>query len=195
MFYLIFALRLFKNSLIFFALSLPLMLVGIIVLIPLVALGYEIGKLPVLFRWFDSADPFVGRNTEVIESVNTQGRKAIYNWLALRNPINYFNYKYLGFVWNNPEVKTYTSYAESFDITKPFPDIGDSTGDAPGFKYIEVKQDGKTYYEYYYIKKYNEKQCLRFRMGWKIGNPYQNNNGEIQQDVLVFQPLKSYSGI
>lgn len=183
-FWLYFCIRFLKHLLIFLCVSLPLTLIGIIVLAPVTSL-YNIGKLPLIFRWFDSADPFVGRDISVIHAINQEGYWRKYCWLAFRNPINYFSYKYLSFVWNRPKLLKYIGDDK----------VGDSTGDHPGLKYIEIEQDNRKYYEYYYIYKFNINKCLRFRLGYKIGNPIQNENGDIQQEVLVFQPYKSYNGV
>lgn len=180
----LFVLRLIKHLSIYFFISLPLIVVGIVAL-PVVAFFYDIGKMPIWSRWFDSADPYVGRDTTTIEIINKQGWFKKYWWVAIRNPINYFSYKYLSFVLDE----------DALFILEGEPNVGDSTGDIPGYKYIEVIQKDKTYYEYYYIKKWSKTKCFRFRMGYKIGDPYLNQKGEIQQEVLVLQPYKSYSGL
>ena len=178
----------------FLLVSLPLMLIGAIVLIPFIALGYKIGSLPIVVRWFDSVDPYVGRDTTVITRVNNgqfwdqysplQLKLNRYMWLAFRNPINYFTYKYLGFVWGRPEI-----------VVKGDSQVGDSAGKHEGLCYTEVRQDNKTYYEYYYIKKITNSSCIRFRFGYKIGDITKNKPGDIQQEVLVFQIFKSYTGV
>lgn len=189
-----FLFRLLKHLLILFFISLPLTLVGIVIL-PVCLIFSDIGALPLYLRWLDSADPYIGRDTTVITRINKGTYWSEYSslwciwfnkytWLAFRNPINYFSYRYLSFTWNSPVITVF----------KGSLDVGDSTGDIPGFKYLEVKQDGSTFYEYYFIYKMNSRHCLRFRLGYKIGNPYRNKKGEIQQEVLVLQPYKSYAG-
>lgn len=183
-----FAFRLLKNLLSLFCIELPLQLLGAIVLIPLCAV-YKIGQLPRAFRFFDSADPFVGRDTSVIDCINATPEKSPYfwkngyitryNWLAWRNPINYFSYKYLGY--------TFTG-RESYDIIGSL-DVGDSTGKHEGLKIINLSTG---VYEYLYVKKVGDKACIYLRMGWKIVN-MQNRPGSFCQKVFTVS-YRSYSG-
>jgi hypothetical protein len=180
-----FSFRLVRHLLVFLFLCLPLMIVGMIVLLPACYLSKG-PQLPIFLRWLDCADFYVGRDTSVIEQKVKEGPLVWYNWIALRNPINYFQYKYLSFQW--PKNFKYLRYIPEDN------NIGDSTGDEPGLKYIEIETDGKVFYEYYYIKKWSLSTCLRFRLGWKIGDPTRNRIGDLQQFVLVLSPYKSYSG-
>lgn len=163
--------------------SLPLTIIGLVVLYP-ICKKYNISQFPKYFKWFDSVDSYISRDTSVIERVNTEGVNKKYYWVALRNPINYFSYIYLGFKWNNPTLKEYVGS----------PDVGDSSKDHAGYKYIEIQQDSSIYYEYYYVFKWSDTKCLRFRMGYKIGDPLKNKNGEYQEQVFVLQPYKTYKG-
>ncbi len=185
-----FLLRLLKHLAILLLLSLPLQLVGIF-LVP-IGILFSRGslKLPAAFKWFDSADAWVGRNTETFQGIVDQGSWARYKWLAFRNPCNYFGYAVLGFVANNPmEILKYTG--------EEVHGVGDSSGDGAGYRTVEIQDivTGKTYYEYYYIRRLGQAHCFRFRMGYKIGNPKELGNGTAVEQVLVLQPYKSYTGI
>lgn len=176
---LLFLYRLSVNLLSFLLIQLPLQLIGIILLYPVCAV-YPIGAFPALLRWFDSADPYVGRDTSVIRKVQAQSLYERYNWVAFRNPINYFAYKYLGFRF--PEKTRYTLVGNL--------DVGDSTGDEPGYRYLETD---KGYYEYLYVKRIGLKSCFYFRLGWKLGG-LKNKPGSYCQQVFTIS-YRSYSGV
>jgi hypothetical protein len=132
-------------------------------------------KLPALFRWFDNADIYDEFNRNPItylSQVVPSGILGRYYWLAIRNPLNYFGYKVLG-------------YKASREIAGS--PIGDTGGKTPGFVHYEY--DGV--YEYYYIKKWSATKCLRFRLGWKLQG---TKAGSWAQWVLVLQPYKAYWG-
>ena len=181
--------RLLLNVLSFVLLQIPLQLIGIIIL-PILCLFYPIGSLPRIVRWFDSADPFAGRDTSVIDTLNTDPKASPYfwrnayltryNWLAFRNPTNYFNYFVLGFVFDGTE--TYKTVGNL--------GVGDTPGRFQGFKQIELS-NGK--YEYLYIKKIKANSCFYFRMGWKITD-LSNKKGDFCQQVFTIS-YRSYSGV
>ena len=144
-------------------------------------------NLPKYLRWFDNADLYVGRDVSTYLKVIFSGWWSRYTWLAFRNPTNYFNYVYLGFVFKESFV--YIKHNSEEDK------IGDTSKE--GFRHIElVNGDGKRYYEYYYIKKYwfNPKVCFRFRMGWKIKDN-KNKEKDAVQYCLVIAPYKEYTGV
>jgi hypothetical protein len=91
--------------------------------------------------------------------------KSRYDWLALRNPINYFQYDILGAHIDIDDVV----------ITK-----GDETNN-----YSEVETEACTYYEYYIAKPWLFGFIFRFRMGWKITSTYR----PIQQWVFTLNPF------
>lgn len=201
----VFLRRLIKDLASFLFIQLPLQLVGILILLP-VCYFYRIGELPKALRFFDSADPFIGRDTSVIDKLNTNPRSTPYfvyndlitryNWLAFRNPINYFGYKYLGYKFTGNE---YYSIKGSLEV-------GDSTGRTEGLKIIELSTGP---YEYLYVKKINpssilgrciglfkditKPSCFYFRMGHKIGD-YKNPVGSYAQKVFTIS-YRSYSGL
>ena len=198
---LLFSLRLLKHLALFLGITLPLQLIGIVLLIPTTLL-YDIGKLPKVLRWYDSADPFVNRDTSVIESINkgtssyyphTTNRLVLafhkYCWLAFRNPLNYFEYIHLG-------VKAdllFPSYIKRTYInpTDTGKDIGDHFGDAPGYEYIETRIGNNYYYEYYAIIPINypflKNKAIRFRMGHKLSG---SRVGNWIQHAFVFNPIQ-----
>ena len=70
--------------------------------------------------------------------------------------------------------------------------IGDDTG--PGLLHQEIYINNKNYYEYYYIYKWNQEKCFRFRMGVKLSDKILKK-GMWLQGVFVVQPYKSYWGV
>lgn len=183
-----FLLRFIKFTFIF-SLLVPLMLIGAILLLfvcPFVP--NDKLRLPALFKWWDIVDDYIGRDTSVIKKIYAQGWWARYCYIAWRNPINYFDYVYLGLHWTGKEI--YTFYNPSDD------NVGDTTNARPGFRYIEISQGDKIYWEYYLIWLYPFKQdtCLRFRMGWKIGNN-KNPANTVSQWCFVISPFKTFSGV
>lgn len=162
--------------------QLPLMGIGFICVSIWIGL-FNTVQLPRALRWFDCADFYNGRDTTVIRRIAAEGRWAHIYYITIRNPLNYFSYKVLGLVYNNPIVKK----------VEGNPNVGDTT--LPGLYFIEIEQDGKTYYEYYWIYKYSATTCFRFRMGWKIGSPDELVNGKPTQEVFVVSPYHSYSGV
>ncbi len=182
-----FLLRFIKHLVLFLVVLLPLQLVGAVILLPVCYL-YNNLPLPSLLRWFDGADQYVGRDTSVYDGVRKQGPWASYVWLAWRNPLNYFGYKVLGL--------DIQEIGETISDTPAWPvEIGDGTGQSPGLFHAEYIINGKVYYEYYYIFKYTQKLCLRFRMGHKLGHRVQLTKGRHVQFVGVISPFHSYDGI
>jgi len=194
-----FIIRFLKLLSSFIFIEIPLQLAGAILLLPLCAI-YDIGKLPRIFRYFDSADPFVGRDTSVIDSVSQLGWWAKYSWLAWRNPINYFEYTVLGFQFSAHFFAILTdSPPETSHDGIRIAEVGTSTGSVPGFFQAEIQLDKDIYYEYYWVYKYQlsvlKGKCFRFRIGHKIGHPRQNRQGSWCQHVLTINPFATYYGI
>jgi len=177
---LIFLLRFLFNLTKLLVICLPLELIGLI-LVPIALLipTYSY-RLPTYLRWFDSADWYTGRDTEIIETISVEGFWTRYYWLAIRNPLNYFGYKVLGHkVIDNTK-----------GIQSGTPNIGDTIGHVSGYQYNTLDN----IYEYYLIYKWNRSKCLRFRMGWKISNGPDNKINSYIQWVMVIQPYKDYTG-
>ncbi len=180
--------RLIINLLKFACVSVPLQLLGIIALatyIPFTSPAGNDKSLPYFLRWFDCADFYANRDTSTYLKVIAEGKFARWYWLAIRNPINYFNYMYLGFYMDS---KATTDFSMSTN-TRP---IGDSSDCNPGLWITEISCKDGNYYEYYYIYKWTSNYCFRFRMGWKIGQ--KGLTPGYVQDVFVISPFKSYNG-
>lgn len=183
-----FVYRLIKGLTTFIIVILPLQLVGILILYPVC---YLVGPkpLPAFLRWFDNADQYIGRDTSVYFSVRDSGTANIYYWLAIRNPLNYFGYQVLGVTLSGTELQTLHTALDSINV-------GDGTNDHEGLLYSEVKQEDKTYYEYYYIKKYaifKQIKCFRFRLGHKFTEI--SKNSEHVQWCFIISPYHSYDGV
>lgn len=192
-----FLLRLLINIFKFLCISVPLQLLGALILLPFLYYRHDkyARTLPSWLKWFDCADFYVGRDTSTyVNKIIPQGWWIRYCWLAWRNPINYFSYKYLGFLLEPPyKSLTYIKIPESEH------DIGDSSQDIEGFYYQEIEVNSKVYYEYYYIYVYtipftSIQKCIRFRMGWKLGQNIYAKYGHVQ-DVFVISPFHTFSGI
>lgn len=178
--------RFLKHLLIFVCVLIPLQIVSA-VLLPFVLPFYR-GPLPRALRWFDNADQFNGRDTSVYKSVIQQGIRYQYYWLVLRNPLNYFGYFVLGLTIN-------ANFTQRILHNAPDGEVGDATNCVPGLFYTEVEMEGKTYYEYYYIKTYtigSTVRCLRVRIGHKFGDDV--SYGQHTQFVGLISPWHSYSG-
>ncbi len=205
LFWLKFTGRLIKHVGLLLGVLLPLEIIGWVILLPILLVVKDNLRLPVIFKWFDNADLWVGRNTETYEGIVKQGTWARYVWLAWRNPINYFGYAVMG----------YTVPAEGMPPVSEqigVPGIGDHS--KPGFYYIELTwiekhlifnplsvlntnsltevEVAKRIYEYYYVHQWSADRCLRFRMGHKIGAIERNKPGSTMQYVSVIQPYKDF---
>ncbi len=199
-FYFVHAKRIAKHVAILIPLT-CLQIAGILpVGIALLFMSEKQKKLPWFLRWFDNADQYVGRDTSTYYAVCERGYWARLTWLTLRNPLNYFGYVYLGFQW--PEVNN----LEVVDCDYAQENVSDNK--QPGFYYAEVKIKSKekidTYYEYYgiwpYLPFWRERrkenfECIRYRLGWKIGAISRNHPGDPVQWVCVLTPFKTYKGI
>lgn len=181
-----FVLRFIKALFILFAITLPLEILGL-VLVPLGLIFQRHYRLPTILKWFDNADVWLGRNSETYELVvNTGSFLEKYHWLALRNPINYFGYAVLGVKQDTLRSRVQIEG----DIR-----VGDGAENVPGFLYQEFYDfdNNKDIYEYYYIHKWSATKCFRFRMGHKIGRTVLGDVSAIQY-VFVIQPYKDYHG-
>ena len=199
------AARVIKCVLILLFVSIPLQLVGAVLLLGYLpyqqnlilsnaGTGEELSyRLPVWLRWFDCADLYLefGRTpVTYLFKVVPQGWWVRYCWLAWRNPINYFSYSYLA----HKVVIRNINKAKTFEIGDP--EVGDSTNDHPGTFYVQIEDfDEKVIFEYYKIIKWSATKCCRIRIGHKIGALKDLKDGQYIQDVLVFQLYRSYAGI
>lgn len=85
-------------------------------------------------------------------------------WLAFRNPINYFKWNKLGFIWNKDTYKVlYTNNRTDVDNRYN-----------PGLYRVVVELDGKEYFEWYYVSntyQFFGARRVRIRIGWKLDDP------------------------
>lgn len=185
--------RFIKHLIIFLLILVPLQLTSIVALaiylpihLKLVSSGIKKSiKLPYLLRWFDNADQYIGRDVSTYLGVFGSGYSNLLYWLTLRNPLNYFGYVILGVQIKEPINQVLYTDLETIDVS-------DATGGRPGLFYTDIIQDGKTYYEYYYIYKYSATKCFRFRMGHKLGLLLKAKHAQF---VGVLSPYHSYNGI
>lgn len=179
-------LNILKQIAMLLVLLIPLQLIGgILLIVP--CIFYDIGKLPRLLRWFDSADPFAGRDVSAITLRNTMGSWSKYCWLAWRNPLNYFGYFVLGLDLDHTFVQNVYTDQDSYNV-------GDGFNQHEGIFYTEVIFKEKTYFEYYLIKKYSifgQIKCIRLRFGHKLGIA---SPGDRSEWVCCIQPYHSYDG-
>lgn len=158
-----------------------LVLAGIPILaIALLFVPRNATKLPYFLRWFDSWDVGLSGNGDYYASQkDPTGWWARFNWLALRNPINYFNYKYLAVDDHLHEI-TRSGHDNKTVLTDG------------GYSYVEMAEcvTGKVYYEYILEYKYHlfgKPVSFRFRLGWKFAG--RSHDGKYQW-VLQFHPFK-----
>ncbi len=182
--------------LVFFFIYIPVLLAGFIILaVALPFIGREKTELPRFLRWFDTFDPkeklwgaMHYSNPLRVDDIpkDPRGFMARYNWLAIRNPINYFQYKVLGEVWNDGWL--YASEGPS--------NVGDNEGHIGGKRVIIAGT--KPIYEYYSVRPYRllgRDLCVRTRIGHKIGNPEDRKEGDVMQFVVSWSPIHPYRGI
>jgi hypothetical protein len=198
-----FVYRFVLHLLILLLVSLPLQLLGIIVLaIVCPIIGDK--PLPKILRWFDNADQYIGRDTSTYLAVRASGWFNNYCWLALRNPCNYFGYVVLGTLIKNSIPIIYENSTTFFNNTNPssLDSVGDVSYSGSQITDIELLPYNEQIYEYYYVYRYkyisslfNTPLCLRVRIGYKIGDPNKLTIGEYIQQVFVVSPLHSFTGI
>lgn len=197
------SLLILKQVVMFLCVLLPLQILGWFILpIALLFIPKDQEYLPYFLRWFDNHEYHYSKLSHLDglagpDYYRKQNRiypyapfsfwrlwYYRYNWLAFRNPVNYFQYKVLGLPWVNNVflVRTFGN-----------PNTGDKTQD--GHYFIQVKVNNKMYWEYYAIVRYPfTKKCIRFRFGWKIGTIEENHAGEVVQWVCTITPMIDYTG-
>src|SRR5690606_22399774 len=110
------------------------------------------------------------------------GWLARFHWLAIRNPINYFQYKVLG---------RELSVNNSIKKIKGDLKVGTHDWNTRGYYYQEVENDGETLWELYVVYPLFKNYHFRLRMGWKIGGYFSRRSpGEHMQWVLAITPFK-----
>ena len=165
--------RFIKHIIVWILVELPLTLIGIPVLaIALLFIPREATELPRYLKWFDSWDVGLQGNGRYYDELKDKtGWWGRFNWLALRNPINYFNYKVMGC---KPD-SGYMWYIKTGDLSS----------------YTEVSSGNKIYYEYFYEKPYtvfNSQRIFHFKLGWKFGGRAHKG---VYEWALQVQPWKT----
>ena len=143
--------------------------VGILILYPCLCVGSP-QIVPLWLSWFDNYGKQYGND------INNRWR--VYYWLSLRNPVNNFQYRVLGFKWGIvDQVITYIQNG----VNSPTPEFS-----------TELVISGKRYWEecHYYKWPYLDRY-FRIRIGWKIGRIEENVNGEYVQWCFTITPFKS----
>lgn len=197
---------LIKHTLIFLFVTIPLQLVGIVVLpIVLLFIPKDRETLPAFVRWFDNAEIPLGIGSkddglagpayyrdEAIATYKKFVRSDYlalyicrYVWLAFRNPINYFQYKVIGFQVPKAGIKV---------IQPGDPFVGNKQGEHAGTSSLVIEANGKQYRDYYKVIKLGKTRCLRIRIGYKIGTVAERKPGDYRQFVYTFN-LAAYEGV
>jgi len=159
-------------------------------------------QLPAWLSWFDNAD-----NDGIYGDMANQQRNKAFgweptgflakmHWLMIRNPLNKFKYRVLGFCPAN--IERYSAVVEQPYVLGQF--VGDySSG---GLRYIEViLRNGQKKWEYYAVLPYmlgSKSLCFRARLGWVINNPNEPDEFQSQRRYFRFtcsiNPFKTYRG-
>lgn len=179
-------------------------------------------RLSSIFRWFDVGDTIdqkYGLNGDLPyqlrfldgDIVNPSAFKVWrmrYNWLALRNPLNWFQYNVLGIASNSiKKIESYTNEAdgtyfkyiaagEASDTLQEYllevPEVG-NWWNAGKRQIIATLKDGTEVREYYvvvlypkWIKRNGYRLCMRVRVGHKLGhNPLDQPRDRIQWTLTI----------
>ena len=152
-----------KHLLVFVFVVLPLILIGIPVLaIVLLFVKRDAVRLPSAFKWWDNHDSYGKPEKNPPDGLSGNPTKndwwSRFYWLALRNPLNYFQYRKLGFQHPIPVAHQYYNNG----IAYPDGVVQDL------FMHKRYKINGKDYFEIFYIKTFGSSRYLRLRIGWKI---------------------------
>jgi|DEB0MinimDraft_10_1074344.scaffolds.fasta_scaffold01596_10 hypothetical protein len=201
----------FRHAMTWLFLKMPLQILGYILLaiyIPFTLTDRRVHdcpdqRLPYLLRWFDNADirdQRFGLNGDPAHQARHKNlfiRR--YTWLAVRNPVNYFQRKIIGSA--NPWLLefhrvTHAKYKSPLAESKELTPVGDYIGHSEGWRIVEAyRYDYKMLWEYYLVKHYGNGKCLRVRLGYKLGHdPSDQKSGSIQW-VFSINPWKTYRGI
>jgi hypothetical protein len=140
-------------------------------------------KIGALVEKLSGTISYAGKNYEVNEDFGLL-KTALYRyrWIALRNPAYYFKFVVMGWHVVHPMVVEQRGDLPSAD--PEFYEVGDQSYDRDGWYYVEVRDMGKTYFEFYYCKTYSGKRPgkgLRLRIGHKIGNPKE----KLRRDKII----------
>ena len=190
--------RIIKHLLVLLLVKLPIQFMGIPIVATVLLLRPKVNRLPSLFKWWDVGDELdrvyglkgdLGYQADMIKKgYDPDGFWSKFNWLALRNPANYFQHHVLG--------KKFLDAAH-FDFHEESEIKGKPVGDwsAPGLRTADViMKDGSKIWEYYIVKRYKwfPSKCFRARIGWKIWEDEKPK--PTMQWVFSVIPFKSYKG-
>lgn len=197
---------------------LPMQLISAILLIGILPfIGEKDETLPAWCRWFDNGEIPLGRGSrddglagpayyrqprlERLDKIFRSRRISLYilryTWLALRNPVDYFRSRVVGF-------KTPSGGLVDYDVTHLDNEVGHHAWNHEGVSYLEVSFKGKTYFEYYRIYVYKgfvakvlkfftgKRHCARIRMGHRMEVPLKA--GEWNKFTFTTIPFKEYEG-
>lgn len=160
------------------AASISLTIVGAVVTLPLLLYVGPFSPLPNWASWFDNDIEPLGDYSRKPAIISAYGIKRIwlrYNWLALRNPANNFGVA----------MSVRAIPADRFILSG-----NQNTSDQgeQGWKFNRMLNGNDTLaFEFYYVKAWGDKQCLRVRLGWKIGD-------KPARLVCVINPFMTYTG-
>lgn len=157
-------------------------------------------SLPKAFRWWDNGETYFKPEDEpdgLLGPIYWRSKRGLldqdklsfgklwwerFNWLALRNPADYFGYK-IGLAVNKKLI-----LAKSAGNSN----VGDHKWSARGrYWQVVINGDGKKYWEYYRVSKYPLiEYALRIRWGWKISRYAKHRDGRVIPFVFSITPFK-----
>lgn len=196
-----------RNITILITIVLPLQFAGLFIL-SIVLLFYlkdkrcnsyklESQRLPTLFKWWDVGDEYdtrYGINGDLPYQYNWDKKskwsiyRMRYNWLALRNPVNYLKVRVLG------QKITRVNGKLKMEQSPGGVTIGDWY--SPGYvkrNYVESPDVNISEYYLIWVWPFKKDKCVRIRIGHKIGD------GEVYRRrwiswVCVISPWKTFRG-
>lgn len=155
--------------------------------LPAFAIGRD--HLPACLSWFDTPDnPLDGDGGFKAEHAPFKGEVTGWRrymnrvvWL-LRNPAYGFDIEVLGFPPDKLPNAATVSHSGGHSIS------GKNSED--GWYFLTIKDsDGKSAWQFFYIKHLTDSHCLRLNIGWKLWSWF---NQEVSQFVFSFSPWKVY---
>jgi hypothetical protein len=185
--------NLLKHFLTLLFVKLPVQVAGIPILAVVLLFGPRDKEyLPSAFRWWDNHERYFDGNKsddglsgpDYIRNKwsDPTGWLARFNWLALRNPANYFQHRVLG--------RTANVFLERVKVKGDLK-VGTHDWNTRGYYYQEVLNGHEKLWELYIVQPIYKKWHFRFRAGWKIGGYFSKRDpGDSLQWVFAITPLK-----
>jgi len=182
-----------KHFLTLLFIKLPVQVAGIPILaVLLLFVPRDEEKLPDAFRWWDNHERYFPGNQsddglsgppEIRNRwSNPEGWLARFNWLALRNPANYFQHRVLG--------RTANSFADRVKVKGDLK-VGTHEWNTRGYYYQEVLNGREKLWELYIVQPLYKQWHFRLRAGWKIGGYFSKRDpGDSLQWVFAITPFK-----